>query len=151
MTEMIYRISNLSESNTALDYFNGFHDGFIKQLVLASQDKFEARGVHELSGRLDLELTIAHYNYQRDTRPHDQLILAKFFQVKDLAVIFSGRPEEWPIITFAMHEAARLNAMNQQIKCLKAVLSTSHFQDNQRSVLKEVLVFTFLHAEFTEQ
>ena len=151
MTETIYRISSLSDAMTALDYFNGFHDGFIKQLVLDSQDKFEARGVHQLSGWLDLELTIAHYNYQRDTRPHDQLIQAKFIQVKDLAVKFSGRPLEWPIITFAIGEAARMNEMNQQVKCFQAVLSFSHLQDDQTWVLEDDLKFTFSSAEFIEQ
>ena len=56
-------ITNLSEAEAVLDYFNGFHDGFIKQLTLISHDRFEARGVQASSERLTLEITLAHYNY----------------------------------------------------------------------------------------
>ena len=92
MTKTIHRITTFSEAKTASDHFSGFHDGFIKQLVLDSGDIFEARGVHQLTGWLDLKLTIAHYNYQQDTRPFDQLIQANFYQVKNLVLNFSGRP-----------------------------------------------------------
>jgi hypothetical protein len=56
-------ITNLSEAEAVLDYFNGFHDGFIKQLTLISHDRFKARGVQASSERLTLEITLAHYNY----------------------------------------------------------------------------------------
>ncbi len=150
MTETLHRIFSLSEAKTAIDYFNGFHDGFIQQLVLDSRDKFEARGVHQLSGWLDLELTIAHYNYQQDKRPFDQLIQAKFFQLKDLVVNFSGQPHEWPIISFDIRAAERTNQINQQVKCFWAVFSFSHLQHDQTWDLEDDLVFTFAHAEIKE-
>ena len=45
-----------AEAEALLEYFNGFHDGFIKQLTLISHDYFEARGIQVCSGRLDLDL-----------------------------------------------------------------------------------------------
>ena len=68
-----YIITNLSEADAALDYFNGFHDGFIKQLALISHDQFEARGVQASGERLTLEITFAHYNYRQDSKPVDRL------------------------------------------------------------------------------
>jgi hypothetical protein len=61
------------EAAAILEYFNGFHDGFIKQLILSSYDYFERRGVQACSGRLDLEVVIAHYNYRDGEPPADQL------------------------------------------------------------------------------
>lgn len=42
---MTYSITNLVDAESVLDYFNGFRDGFIKQLTINSDDRFEARGV----------------------------------------------------------------------------------------------------------
>ena len=71
-----YMINNLTEAEAVLNYFNGFHDGFIKQLALISHDRFEARGVQTRGEGLTLEITLAHYNYQHDSKPVDQLIKA---------------------------------------------------------------------------
>ncbi len=150
MTENIHRITTLSEAKTAIDHFNGFHDGFIKQLILDSGDEFEARGVHQLSGWLDLKLTIAHYNYQQDTRPFDQLIQANFYQLKDLVVNFSGHPQEWPIIGFDIRAATRMNRINEQVKGFQAVFSFSHLQHDQTWRLVEDLKFNFAYAEIKE-
>ena len=76
-----YIINNLSEAEAALDYFNSFHDGFIKQLALISHDQFETPGVQTGGGGLTLEITFAPYNYQQDSKPVDQLIRARFFKV----------------------------------------------------------------------
>lgn len=87
---MLRKATTITEADAILEYFNAFHDGFIKRLTLLSHDVFEERGVQTHSVRPDLEITFAHYNYQRDTRPHDQIIEAKFFQVMDFAMSFSG-------------------------------------------------------------
>jgi hypothetical protein len=40
------RVVATAEGTAAvLEYFNGFHDGFIKRLALISHDYFEARGI----------------------------------------------------------------------------------------------------------
>jgi hypothetical protein len=51
-------VATPEEAEAVLEYFNGFHDGFIKQLTLTSHDYFEARGTQVCSGRLDLELSL---------------------------------------------------------------------------------------------
>jgi hypothetical protein len=71
----MYRVvASPGEAEAVLDYFNGFHDGFIKRLTLVSHDYFEARGTQVCSGRLDLELLIAHYNYRDGEPPADQVV-----------------------------------------------------------------------------
>ena len=49
-------VTGLGEAKAVLDYFNGFHDGFIKQLSIISHDSFEERHVQSASQRLDLQL-----------------------------------------------------------------------------------------------
>lgn len=83
------RLTNLSEAADVDSYFNGFHDGFVKDLCLRSRDLFvrEEDGpfgiAHRLTGRFDLELNIAHYNYARGTQPHDRIVHCIFRNVTD--------------------------------------------------------------------
>ena len=86
------------EAAAILEYFNGFHDGFIKQLTLNLYDYFERWGVQACSGRLDLELEIAHYNYRDGEPPADQVVHARFTHVRDLQADMPGRTAEWTIM-----------------------------------------------------
>ena len=72
------KATTLNEALGLLDYFNGFHDGFIKRLSILSRDEFASRGEQHCWGELVLEVTFAHYNYQDGKRPHDQLVEARF-------------------------------------------------------------------------
>jgi hypothetical protein len=38
---VILRLKTIEDAEAVLDYFNGFHDGFIKQLSLKSPDEFK--------------------------------------------------------------------------------------------------------------
>ncbi len=38
---MIRRLKTIEDAESILDYFNGFQDGFIKQLMLKSPDEFK--------------------------------------------------------------------------------------------------------------
>jgi hypothetical protein len=90
-----FRIATPAEASEALDYFNGFHDGFIRELLLRSHDRFEARGAQEVSGRLDLEIVFAHYNYRQGEPPADQLVRARFGRVSALVADFPLTHGEW--------------------------------------------------------
>ena len=39
---MDQKLKTIEDAESILDYFNGFHDGFIKQFTLKSQDEFNA-------------------------------------------------------------------------------------------------------------
>ena len=94
---MTFTIATPAQADAALEYFNGFHDGFIRELTLRSHDRFEARGVHEISGRLDLEIVFAHYNYRSGEPPADQLVRARFDAVAGLVADFPLAQGEWSI------------------------------------------------------
>jgi len=56
-----FAISSEETAATALDYFNGFHDGFMKRIVFASQDRIEDDLSQTCTGLFDAEIDFAHY------------------------------------------------------------------------------------------
>ena len=147
---MPHQIANLSEAETSLDYFNGFHDGFIKQLTLISHDRFETRGVQTNRERLTLEITLAHYNYQQDTKPAHQLIKVRFFEVMNLSFDVSGLSYEWSINHVAFFETQRTLEDGQAAACLGLSLVQSRLNPRREWELHEDARFTFSRAEFEE-
>ena len=91
----VFSLHSPADASAALEYFNGFHDGFIRQLTLRSHDRFEARGAQEISGRLDLEIVFAHYNYRSGEPQADQLVRARFTRVSGLVADFRLTEGAW--------------------------------------------------------
>jgi len=146
----IYIINNLGEAEAALDYFNGFHDGFIKQLTLISHDQFEARGVQAGGGGLRLKITFAHYNYQQDSKPVDQLIKTSFFKVMNVAIDFSGLSYEWSVNHLNFFETQRALEDGQEVACLGLSLVQSRLNPRREWELHDDVRCTFSRAEFEE-
>jgi len=92
-----FPLRTAADAEAALAYFNAFHDGFIRTLTLRSHDDFESRGVHNVSGRLDLELLFAHHNYRQGEPPADQLVRARFDRVSGLRADLPFAHGEWSI------------------------------------------------------
>lgn len=136
------------EAAAILAYFNGFHDGFIKQLTLNSYDYFERRGVQACSGRLDLEVVIAHYNYREGEPPADQLVHARFTQVRDLQVNMSSKAAEWTIMNVHFERGIRPSDLAEE-PCFYARLLQNRL-DEGRWVHYQALGFSFQEAEFYE-
>ncbi len=147
---MRYHVSTVEQGREALEYFNAFHDGFIKHLSIHCHDVFEARGVQASRGMLDVELLIAHYNYQEDTRPHDQLILATFHGVTGLAILVSGLAYEWSIKYVSIAAATRCLDGVRRTPCLELVLVQSRLNPNREWEPHEDVRLAFDHAEFEE-
>jgi len=143
-------LRTLEDVESILEYFNGFHDGFIKQLTLKSQDEFKDRGHQLCTGDLSLDITFAHYNYATDTRPHTQLIEARFDRVKDLSINFSGKSHEWSIINLLITKASRTRIDGISEPCFRAVLLQSRLDENQAWQTNEDLAFSFSQATFFE-
>lgn len=141
-------VATLDQAHAALEYFNAFHDGFIRRLALFSHDVFEARGVHTLSGRLDLELDLAHYSYRDGEPPADQIVELRFAEVRDLWVDLPYANGEWAIIDLRVSSATRTE-FGREEDCLQATMR-HHRLDEGRWTICEVLRFTFKAAEFTE-
>jgi len=145
-----YIITNLSEAEVALEYFNGFHDGFIKQLALISHNQFEARGVQASGERLTLAITFAHYNYQQDSKPVDQRIRARFFKVINVAIDFSGLSTDWSVNHLTFFDTQRTLEDGHNESCLGANLMQSRLNPDREWKLHQDVRFTFSRAEFEE-
>ena len=92
------------EAVAATDFFNAFHDGFIKNLQVISDDEFEDIGVHAVTGPLTLVIEFAHYNYDSGRTPAGRRIDARFQGVRRLDLSFSGSETDWPITAFELDE-----------------------------------------------
>ncbi len=81
----IFEVSSVDEARAALDYFNGFHDGFMKRISILSQDDIDEEYGQSCTGRFDVEIDFAHYNYRFEDRPaHDQIVRAVFRDVQNI-------------------------------------------------------------------
>jgi hypothetical protein len=141
-------VATAEEARAVLEYFNGFHDGFIKRLTLISYDYFEARGVQACSGRLDLELAIAHYNYREGEPQADQVVQARFAHVRHLHADMPGNAAEWSLINVHFDRGTRLRERVEE-PCFYARFLQNRL-DNDRWVLYQPLDFSFREAEFSE-
>lgn len=144
------KATTLNEALGLLDYFNGFHDGFIKRLSILSRDEFASRGEQHCWGELVLEVTFAHYNYQDGKRPHDQLVEARFEGVKDLAIEFSGNSYEWAVDGLRIVETERSREGCGVEACMRAILVQKRLHDSREWVRHEDVTFTFRSCRFRE-
>lgn len=144
------KATTLNEALGLLDYFNGFHDGFIKQLSILSRDEFVSRGEQHCSGELGLEIVFAHYNYEDGKPPHDQLVEARFDGVKELAIDFSGISYEWAIDSLMFAEIERSREGGGVEPCMRAILVQKRLDETRVWVRHEDVTFTFRDCSFRE-
>jgi hypothetical protein len=147
--DMTQRLKKIEDAETILDDFNGFHDGFIKQLILKSSDEFKGWGHQLCTGNLSLEIIFAHYNFAAGERPHTQLVAAEFRQVKDLSINFSGQAHEWSILNVLVTESTRTRADGSSEPCFKAVFLQNRLESNEWKP-NEDLAFTSAESVFRE-
>jgi len=144
----IHRVATAAEAASVLEYFNGFHDGFIKRLMLVSHDYFEARGVQVCSGDLELEITLAHYNYREGEPPADQLVRARFTGVRDIRADLGRQAAEWSLMAVHFDPGSRrIEGADQP--CLVARFLQQRLVD-ERWEPYEALGFTFTYADLRE-
>jgi hypothetical protein len=136
------------DAEAVLAYFNGFHDGFVKRLALVSHDFFEARGVQACSGRLDLELEIAHHNYRDGEPPANQVVHARFTHVRRLRADVPGNAAEWTLANVHFERGVRPTDRAEE-PCFHARFLQTRL-DGGEWVLYEALRFSFRGAEFRE-
>jgi hypothetical protein len=141
-------VASAEQAGAVAEYFNGFHDGFIRRLALVSHDTFESRDVHETTGLLDLEILFAHSNYGDGRPPFDQLVAARFTRVRDLRIAFTGRPTDWPIMS--LHLETDPAADPGDGPRLRARLIQPRLVENARWEHAEAMTLSFQAAEFRE-
>jgi hypothetical protein len=145
---MKQEVSTEEQAAAAVEYFNGFHDGFICRLTLRSHDTFEDRDTHVTTGALDLEIVFAHSNYREGSPPFHQTVEARFTSVRDLQMNFTGAPTDWPIIAFHLDTIA--SAIPGEPARLRARMIQPRLVDSARWEHDEALSFSFASAEFWE-
>lgn len=143
---MHFVVAGTEEATAAVEYFNGFHDGFIRRLSLISHDTFEDRDTHVTTGLLDLEILFAHSNYRDGLPPFDQLVEARFAGVRDLRMNFTGLLTDWPITNFLLESDPSPTGRSR----LRARLTQPRLVDNSRWEHVAAVTFSFRSADFHE-
>ncbi len=141
-------VATPEQAEAVLEYFNGFHDGFIRRLTLLSYDCFGARGVQVCSGRLDLELEIAHYNYRTGEPPANQVVQARFTHVRHLSADMPDNAAEWTIANAHFERGTRPATVTDE-PCFHARFLQNRL-DGGEWVLHGALGFSFREADFRE-
>ena len=52
--ERVFDVRSAADGQLAIDYFNGFHDGFIRRIEIVSRDRFEVIGAQTADGIYDV-------------------------------------------------------------------------------------------------
>ena len=150
-----FDVRSEEEGKHALQFFNAFHDGFIKRLTAISQDDFAPDKSQRCTGRFDVELELAHYNYRQGQPAYSQRILASFRDVQDLHCDFRDFLYNSPIQSLAIEKGQRSDGNStEEEPCL--VLKAAHSilemrGTEQRWVHRMELMFTFSIGSFVEQ
>jgi hypothetical protein len=144
-------LATLAEARAAIEYFNAFHDGFLRRVTVTSHDRFADRDTQECSGRLDLTLRFAHWNWDfaAGARPHTQEVELELHQVRDLRLAFGGRETDWCVLRVEVTETTRpgANPAAPDEPCLQLVLVQPRLRDGTAWVEHEDLVLTFSGGE----
>ena len=155
-TRANFNISSTEEAAKALDYFNGFHDGFMKRIIITSRDEIDENLGQSCSGVFDVEIEFAHYNYRQGDEPfhpYNQIIQAEFRNVQD---IFCNLNEGFlgnTIISLSiLSENRRVGGSTATEECLSLRLGRHFYlEEDRRSEFRESRLFTFTDATFREQ
>jgi hypothetical protein len=149
-----YLVSSEESAARALDYFNGFHDGFMKRIAIESHDEMGADQSQSCTGLFDVVIEFAHYNYangQAPFHPHNQIVHAEFRNVQDIVADFRYEFMGNAIIGFSIVSVTRRAAGRTGERALGLRFSR-HFllADQRRHELRESQLFTFTEATFIE-
>jgi hypothetical protein len=148
----LFAVESVAAGAAALDYFNGFHDGFIKRIVVTSHDEFEPDGSQVCTGQFDVAIDFAHYNYAAGTRPPTQMVSAEFDEAQDLYCDLREALYSAPILDLRIEPAERLRANSTaRESCLAlAVTRPRYLAAERRWDRRESQLFTFARARFRE-
>ncbi len=153
-----FSFATLGELQVALEFFNYFHDGFIRRSTISTSQQFsQVADPYADPPRLDLTLTIAHYNYAYGpdgfTRPFTQEIEATFEYVTDFTADWTGRSPDGYLFNVACEARERPIhglALNGNEACLRVVLVGKRLIAGQEWRECEDVVFTCLRGSMCE-
>lgn len=145
-----------ADAERILDHFNGFHDGFLRELRLCSRDAFAQHGPeawqveHRLSGRFDAVVDFARYNYGDGPRPLDRIVRGRFRDVSDFLLDLRGvAAHEWPIRSVGIETDARSREGGASEACFALELHWSALEGERWST-RSARLLRFAEADFEE-
>jgi hypothetical protein len=151
-----FQVSSVEEAARALEYYNGFHDGFMKRMLIESHDEIHRDLSQSCTGVFEVAVDFAHYNYANGAEPfhpHNQIVRAEFRNVQDLCCDFGQGFLGNTIISVSIIPVNRRKggeATTEQ--CLGLRLGRHFFLDeSRRHEFRESQLFTFTDATFVEQ
>jgi len=150
-----YLVSSPASAARALDYFNGFHDGFMKRIVIESRDKIGEDQSQSCTGVFDVVIDFAHYNYSDGSapfHPHNQIVRAEFRNVQDIVLEFREGFIGNTIIGFSIVSVNRRAGGQTHEEQALGLRFSRHFliEEERRYELRESQLFTFTDATFVE-
>ena len=146
----------MEEAATVLDYFNGFHDGFMKRIAITSSDEIDEDHGQTCTGVFAVEIDLAHYNYEDNDspfHPYDQIVSATFCEVQDVFCDFREGFLGSTIISLSVAPANRHKGGSSATeRCLSLQLARHyHIEEFRRYELRQSQLFTFAEATFREK
>ncbi len=150
-----FDVASVEDATRVVEYFNGFHDGFMKRIVIESRDRMDEDHGQSCSGVFDVEIDFAHYNYwdgSEPFHPYNQIVHARFSEVQDLCLQTSVEYSGNTIIGFSIVPAIRpIGGAQGSEECLGLRFSRHFYlEEERRYELRETQLFTFRTATFAE-
>ncbi len=150
-----FKVTSTEDAKQALDYFNAFHDGWIKRMIITSCDELNDDG-HVCTGLFHVVMDVIHNNYPGTAspiRPYGQLVQLEFHNVQDIFCDLSAAYVGNTIMSFTIHAANRRRGdINPVEVCLALRLARQYYYRDQRlHELRESQMFTFSDATFGER
>jgi len=151
-----FGVSSAEEAANIVERFNGFHDGFMKRIVITSQDEIDEDLSQSCTGVFDVEIDFAHYNYQRGdepSHPYNQIVHARFRNVQDMYCDFREGFLGNTIVSVSIVPVNRRRSGSTATEqCLGLQLARQYYlAECRRYELRESQLFTFTDATFREQ
>jgi len=148
-------ISSLDEGRHVLDYFNRFHDGFMKRIGIVSEDEIDADHGQQCTGVFDVVVDFAHYNYadgDRPFHPYNQIVRARFRAVHDIFCDLQLGYLGNTIAALSVTPKMRITTLGgTPEECLGLQLARNFYiEQHRRFELRQSDFFTFKHAVFEE-
>jgi hypothetical protein len=148
--------SSIEEAAAVLDHFNGFHDGFIRRLVVESKDKVNEDLSQTCSGVFAVEMDLAHYNYPVGVdpfHPYNQIVRATFRNVQDVFCDFREGFLGNTILGLSVVREERSKGGETTVECCLGLRLARHYylKEERRYEVRECRLFTFTDAVMIEE
>jgi hypothetical protein len=159
---MHFALTTIDEAAQALQYFRCFHDAFVQSLTVSSRDRFKmepstpdspARAediAQVLTGKLDVEIRFAHYNYAGASGP-EQIVTARFLDVSEVLIDLRTAPRthaNWDITAVIIRQSEPSQDRGDTSFILE--LETTVCEERNRWVPRTSRLFRFRTAVFDD-